>query len=185
MKNYIYAFSLSAMLVTSVMGSASANTGIIKFSGAISSSTCNMNVVVNGVTSPTGVVDLGIYKVSDATAVGEFGTATNLSLTPDLASCDISPAGADAMLKIDAAQSDATNTSVVTNLDSATTNVGVLFELASGTAVVNKGSVNLASGSADLDADGGIHFTAQPYALSATIAPGTIGGSVAYTVAYL
>lgn len=185
MNRYLTAISLSTLLATAAMGSASANTGIIKFSGAISSSTCNMNVVVNGVTSPAGVVDLGIYKVSDATAVGDFGTETQLALAPDPASCDISPAGSDAMLKIDASQTDATNTSVVTNADSATTNVGVLFQLASGTAVVNQGSVSLTSGNADLDVDGGIHFTAKPYALSATIAPGTIGGSVSYTVAYL
>jgi type 1 fimbria pilin len=89
------------------------------------------------------------------------------------------------MLNVQSAQTDETNTNVVTNADTATTNVGVLFQLASGTSVVNTGSVSLTSGGGDLDNTGSIHFKAQPYAVAATIAPGIIGGVVTYTVAYL
>lgn len=188
MNRFTKVATLTSLLVAGAFGAAStasANTGIIKFSGAISAATCDMNVSVNGIVSPTGVVDLGVHKASDVTAVGTFGTAVNLALTPDEATCDISPAGEDALVQISAAQTDATNTSVVTSAETTTTNAGVLFQLASGGNVVNNGSVSLTSGSADLDAAGAIHFTAQPYAIAASVNPGIIGGSVSYTVAYL
>ena len=176
----------TALMVGSLGAAQAANSGVITLQGAISSSTCNMNLSVNGVVSPSGVADLGIYKASDVSAVGVFGTPTQLSLIPDPASCDVSPAGSDATIIADTNATDATNTDVLVTADSKTTNAGVLFKLASDTSVLNKGGVSLTSGSADLDATtGAVNFTAQPYALSATVSPGVIGGSVAYTVAYL
>lgn len=177
--------ALAALAIASATG-ASANTGTIKFSGAITSSTCDMNLTVDGVVSPTGVAELGTYDASAASAVGTFGTPVALSLVPDLATCTSSPAGLDAQISVSAAQVDSANTSVITSAGSATTNVGVLLTLESGTPVVNQGNVALTSGSADLDAaTAAINFTAQPYATEATISAGLIGGVASYTVSYL
>ncbi|MBB1200724.1 type 1 fimbrial protein [Enterobacteriaceae bacterium 89] len=188
MTSKIYKVALAAALVIGATGVAqAANSGVITLQGAISSSTCNMNLSVNGVVSPSGVADLGIYKASEASGtVGTFGNQTNLSLIPDPASCDVSPVGSDAMIIADTSATDASNTDVLVTADSSTTNVGVLFQLASGASVLNKGGVTLTAGTADLDdTTGAVNFTAQPYALQATVNPGVIGGSVAYTVAYL
>jgi len=178
------------MLVTALAAgvmaaNASANTGVINFTGAISSSSCDFNVAVDGVVSPTGVVDIGTYKASDVTAAGVFGTAKNVSLIPDPASCDIIPASANASVAIIANQTAASNSNVLTTADTTLTNAGVLFQLASGTSVINKGGVQLTAGTTDLDAAGAVNFTAQPYALSTTVNAGVIGGAVSYTVAYL
>lgn len=175
----------SVLLMAGAVHTASANNGIIKFSGAISSSTCNMNLSVNGVVSPTGVAPLGIYKASDVSGIGEFGNQMDLSLVPEAASCDVLPGGSDAMVTISSSYTDETNTNVVLSNESLDTNVGVLFQLKSGTQIVNQSAVALTSGSDDLSADGSINFTAQPYALSATVNPGVIGGVVQYSVAYL
>ncbi|HEY2455094.1 MAG TPA: hypothetical protein VGI71_21220, partial [Scandinavium sp.] len=121
MNRHFIAISLSTLLAAGTMGSASANTGVITFTGAISSSTCNMNVVVNGVTSPTAVVDLGVWQATDATAVGSFGNPVDIALVPDISTCSTSPAGSNAMLNVQSAQTDETNTNVVTNADTATT----------------------------------------------------------------
>lgn len=181
-KQIILAAAISAGVIA---GSASANTGVINFTGAISSSSCDFNVAVDGVVSPTGVVDIGTYKASDVTNAGVFGTAKNVSLIPDPASCDVVPAAADASVSIIANQTDASNTDVLTTADSVLTNAGVQFTLASGASVINRGGVQLSSGSADLDASGAVNFIAQPYALSSSVSAGVIGGAVSYTVAYL
>ena len=173
------------LLVAGAFQTASANNGIIKFSGAITSSTCNMNLAVNGVVSPTGVAPLGIYKSSDVSGIGEFGNQMDLSLVPEAASCDVLPGGSDAMVTVSSSYTDATNTNVILSAESQTTNVGVLFQMKSGTQIVNQSAVALTSGSDDLSADGSINFTAQPYALNATVNPGIISGVVQYSVAYL
>lgn len=182
LKKTIIAAALSAGLFSSI---SSANTGIINFTGAISSSTCDFNVAVDGVMSPAGVVDLGTFKAADVTSVGEFGTAKKVSLVPDTASCDIAPAGTDVAIAIIANQTDAANSDILTTADTAITNAGVEFTLASGAAVINKGGVALTSGTQDLDANGVVNFVAQPYALSSNVNAGVIGGAVSYTVAYL
>ncbi|MFV8458755.1 fimbrial protein [Vibrio owensii] len=177
--------ALAALAMASATG-ASANTGTIKFSGAITSSTCDINLTVDGIVSPTGVAELGTYDASAASTVGVFGTPVALSLVPDLATCTSSPAGLGAQVSVVSPQVDDANTSVITNADTATTNVGVLLTLESGTPVVNQGNIALTSGSTDLDATtAAINFTAQPYATEATIAAGLIGGTASYTVSYL
>ncbi|HAV1831920.1 TPA: type 1 fimbrial protein [Enterobacter hormaechei subsp. steigerwaltii] len=179
---------IMAAIITAAIGistTASANTGTIIFNGAISSSTCDFNVAVDGVMSPTGVVDLGTFKASDVTAVGGFGTAKNVSLVPDSASCDVDPAGANASVAITSQAVSAANTDVLVSPDTDTTNAGVEFKLASGQSVINKSGIALTSGTADLDASGAVNFTAQAYALSSTVNAGNIGGSLNYSVAYL
>lgn len=193
MKKLIIATAITTSLLSLVSMNANAapNTGIIKFSGAISAATCEMNVVVDGVVSPTGVVDLGVYDADTvntglASAPGAFGTAKAVSLVPDAATCAGDPTGATTAVKIDASQTDATNTSVVTSADTTTTNAGVLFTLADDTAVVNVGTVTLETTDSNLDATtGSIKFKVQPFAVTDTVAAGIIGGSVSYTVAYL
>ncbi|MBF7993697.1 fimbrial protein [Rahnella laticis] len=183
---------ITASLLSVSAMNANANSGTIKFSGAISAATCDFNVAVNGVVSPTGVVDLGVFNAESVNDLltatpGAFGTPVNLSLVPDVATCadGITPEGLGAMVKIDAAQVDATNTDVVTSAETATTNAGVEFKLASGDSIVNAGAVTL-SKTGDLDATtGAINFTAQPYAVTGIVAAGIIGGAVSYTVAYL
>ncbi|RJT32583.1 hypothetical protein D6C13_24515 [Rahnella woolbedingensis] len=179
--------AISAAMLSAAAFSASANTGIINFTGAISSSTCDFNVAVDGVVTPTGIVDMGTYKASDAPGTPDvFGTAKNISLVPDPATCDVPvAANTDATVAIIANQTDATNTDVLTTADSLVTNAGIRFTLASGDSVINKGGVALTAGSADLDANGNVNFVAQPYALSGTLSAGVIGGAVSYTVAYL
>lgn len=185
MKKLITSSLIVIAIVSSTSIMAAGNTGIIKFTGAISSSTCNFNIVANGSTSPTGVVDLGVWSVSDATSQGAFGNKINVSLVPDEETCDTSPAGSDASVQISAAQTDPTNTSVVTSAETATTNAGVEFRLKDGAAIINTGAFKMTSSSPNLSDDGSINFTAQPYAVTSVIAAGIIGGSVSYTVAYL
>lgn len=180
--------TLSALMATALFTatSASANTGTIKFSGTITSSTCDIQVEVDGVVSPTGVAELGNFKVTDATAIGTFGTPVAISLVPDLATCDTPPGGVNAQLSVVSARVDSANTDVITSTDTDTTNVGVQFVLASDTSVVNAGNVNLTSGSTDLDGTtAAVNFVAQPYAVVDTIASGLIGGTASYTISYL
>ncbi|MBF7993693.1 fimbrial protein [Rahnella laticis] len=196
MKKLITAVAVAASLLSAASMNANANTGTIRFTGAISASTCDFNVAVDGVVTPTGVVDLGVYPKTEATAIGLFGTQKNVSLVPDAATCtpDLATVGSDtdhpdglaAMVKIDASQVDVTNTDVVTSPETLTTNVGVQFKLASGQSVVNAGAVTLDTANGDFDkVSGAINFIAQPYALATAINGGIIGGEVSYTVAYL
>jgi major type 1 subunit fimbrin (pilin) len=179
------AASLSALAIF-LSGNAFANTGTIKFSGAVTSSTCDINVSVNGVVSPTGVAELGTYAVADASAIGKFGAPINIALVPDLSSCNVAPGGSNAQINISATSVDSANTDVITDGQSSITKVGVHFTLESGTSVVNKGNVALASGSTDLDATTAkVNFVAQPYATTTPINAGNIGGVVAYTISYL
>jgi hypothetical protein len=176
---------LAAMITSGIIGSASANTGTIIFNGAISSSTCDFNVAVDGVVSPTGVVDMGTFKASDVTNIGGFGATKNVSLVPNTATCDADPSGSDASVAITSQGVAASNTDVLVTDDSVTTNAGIEFKLASGQSIVNQSGIPLTSGSADLDANGAVNFTAQAYALSSSVNAGNIGGAVNYSIAYL
>lgn len=185
MKKVILAGAILAAMST--MGAAhAAGSGQINFTGAISAASCDMNVVVGGNVQPGGVVDLGVWKTTDASAVGVFGNPVTVVLQPDAATCDVDPTTLNvANVKIDTATVNAGNTSVVTTPETGNTSAGVLFTLANGDAVVNKGAQVLALGGANVDAaTGAIKFKAQPYALSGTLRAGIIGGSVNYTVGY-
>ncbi|HCP53773.1 MULTISPECIES: fimbrial protein [Pseudomonas] len=190
MKKAILTGAVIAAMTT--MGAAHAvttpnNTGQIKFTGAIAAASCDMNVVVSGVVQPGGVVDLGVWTITDVSAVGGFGNAVKIQLQPDVATCDVDPSGlTTAFIKIDTATTASSNTDVVTSPETATTKVGVTFTMEDDSSIVNQpGSALTLASDPNVDAaTGAIKFKARPYALSEFIEGGIIGGSVNYTVAY-
>ncbi|MDR8522464.1 fimbrial protein [Shewanella fidelis] len=180
LKPLIVSLSLAAICLSSA--NVSANSGTIQFTGAITSTTCDMLISSDGVASSNKIVDLGTYVVGDATAVGAFGTAKDIKLTPDLTTCTPAPTdfSSGGLVSVNTGQVDGANGDVIVSADTATTNVGVLFYANTNTPILNQGALD---GIVDAG-DGSVTFTAQPYAVEATINAGPISGTATFTVAY-
>lgn len=190
MKNNLVALSLIASLSSASALAATnyANNVVdVKFSGLISTSTCDFELTADGL--PVPEVDFGLVDGSTVTAAGDlFGTGVAVELTPGTRCSSITTFtnGADIKVWSITDQVDNTN-SVLTDL-SLNDSAGVSITLGAssgGEKIVGQGFKEVSSTNGGLDTiTGAIKLFAQPYANKATLTPGEFGATMRVQVAY-